>query len=91
MNHPEEVKKLASGRLMPVPDSVMIRIIILVVMEIAGFLTGILGLFEKNRRKVLPIIGIILNGLFFFLTGAKLSGGAWGEMGSGLVRLLTGS
>jgi hypothetical protein len=77
MTHPEEVKELASGRVMRLPDSVMIKIIILVVLEVAGLLTGILGLFEKSKRKVLPIIGILLNGLFFFLTGLKLHWKVW--------------
>lgn len=89
MNNAEIASNPASISGMPVPYSVMIKIIILLGMEIAGLLTGIFGLFEKDRRKLLPIIGIILNGLFFLFTGSKLNWGAWGEVGSGLFKLLT--
>ena len=75
---------------MPLPDSVAIKIIILLVSELAGMISGVVGLFERGKRKLFSIIGITLNSLFFLLTASKLSWDAWGKMGLGLMKMMTG-
>ena len=39
---------------------------------VIGFLVGIAGLFQKNRAKTLPIMGIFLNASFLLLVGSIL-------------------
>jgi hypothetical protein len=90
MNHPEMVRDPARISGMRVSDSTAAMIFILVLMEVAGLFTGLLGLLEKGKRKLLPIIGLILNGLFFLLTAPKVSWKAWVEMAVGAVKLLGG-
>lgn len=58
---------------MPVPKYVMYMISFSIIMQLVGFFTGISGIFEKNKSKLLPIIGISLNGLFFLVTFLKLN------------------
>ena len=55
-----------------VPNHVNNLINFFVVLQLAGFFSGFLGLFEKNKKKLLPIIGIISNGIFLLLTLPKI-------------------
>ena len=57
---------------MPVPKSVVCMILFFLIMQLVGFLSGILGLIEKHKRKLLAIIGIFLNGLLLLITISKL-------------------
>jgi len=72
MTNQEILKNPSAISGMPVPESVMKMIGFFLIMQVVGLFTGIFGLIEKNKRKLLPIIGIILNGLFLLVTASKL-------------------
>ncbi len=72
MANPELLKNPAAINGMPVPESVMYIISFLLIIQCAGFLSGIIGLMEKHKRKLLAIIGIFLNGIFLFFTLSKV-------------------
>ncbi len=72
MKNVEAVKNPSSVNGMRIPDSFMHMVTFYFIMQLVGLTTGIFGLIEKDRRKLLPIIGIILNGLFLLVTSSKL-------------------
>lgn len=57
---------------MRVPADVMTMISFLVVLIAVGFLAGLVGLFEKKKRRMFSIIGILLNGILFLVAIMKL-------------------
>lgn len=57
---------------MRVPDSTIAMITFIAIMVTIGFFVGIFGLFEKKKRRILPIIGVILNSLLLFMVLIKL-------------------
>lgn len=49
--------------------------LVCLILNLAGLVLGIIGLVQKNRRKVFAIIGTIMNGLLILLfTGLVLGG-----------------
>jgi hypothetical protein len=57
---------------MQVPANVMAMISFLVVLILIGFLVGVFGLFEKKKRKMFSIVGILLNGILLLMAFLKL-------------------
>ncbi len=73
MANPEFIKNPGTINGMRVPDPVMNKISFFLTMQLIGVFTGILGLIEKNKKRLFPIIGIVLNGLFLLVTVSKLN------------------
>lgn len=42
------------------------------VLQIIGLILGLLGLFDSNARKLIPLLGTCLNGLFVLTTAMKI-------------------
>jgi len=72
LSNPELMKNPVEISGTPIADRVMDLIMLFLGLQLTGFFVGILGLLQKERKKLLPLIGIILNGLFLLLTLPKI-------------------
>ena len=72
IKNPEIIKNPSIINGMPISDTIMIQIYFYLIVQLSGFFAGILGLIEKNKKRTLPLIGILLNGLFLSFTTFKL-------------------
>ena len=72
MNHPELIKNpmLISG--MKVAPATYISLVAFFVLQLIGLVLGLSGLFNSNVKKLFPILGTVLNGIFAVLTGIKI-------------------
>jgi hypothetical protein len=68
----EILKNPASVDDIKLPGFVMYMVSIFLFTQLAGFITGTLGLFEKGRSKLFPILGIVLNGIFLLISSYYL-------------------
>jgi hypothetical protein len=72
MAHPELLKDpmLISG--MQVEPSTSLFLSIFFAFQIFGLLLGLIGLFNSKVKKLYPVLGTALNGLFVLFTSIKL-------------------
>ncbi len=73
MVNPEYLKSPSAINGIHIPESTMFKIYFLLIMTLLGFTVGIFGFIEKNRRRVMPIIGIFSNGFLLIVLVLKLT------------------
>jgi hypothetical protein len=73
MANPDFTKSPATINGLHIPESTMFKIYFLLIMALLGFIIGILGLIEKERKRVMPVIGILSNGLLLLGLVLKLT------------------